>query len=125
MCLSVRARPPTEHTEAVALLQIVRLHTGRWPELGLLFAIPNGAARHIVVARKLKAEGVKAGVPDLFLPVARGGFHGLFVELKSMTGVASREQTSWVAALRGQGYRAEVCRGAPVAWQVIRGYLEG
>jgi hypothetical protein len=113
----------TEHAEAVALMRCVRLHEARWPELRLLYAIPNGGDRHPIVAAKMKAEGVRAGVPDYCLPVPRGGYHGLYVELKTPTGYPSREQRAWIAALREQGYRAEVCRGWAAAWDVIRDYL--
>jgi hypothetical protein len=99
------------------------MHEARWPELGMLYAIPNGGDRHPVVAAKMKAEGVRAGVPDYCLPVARGGYHGLYIELKTPTGYPSREQRAWIAALREQGYRAEVCRGWEAAWDVIREYM--
>lgn len=54
----------TEHAEAVALMRVVRLHEVRWPELRLLYAVPNGGDRHPIVAAKMRAEGVRAGVPD-------------------------------------------------------------
>jgi hypothetical protein len=107
----------------VALMRMVRLHEARWPELRLLYAVPNGGDRHPIVAAKMKAEGVRAGVPDYCLPVPRHGYHGLYVELKTPTGYPSREQREWIAALREQGYRAEVCRGWAAAWDVIRDYL--
>lgn len=114
-----------EHAEAVSFMKAVRLAEGRVPELRLLFAVPNGGDRNVIVARKMKAEGVKAGVPDYLFPVKRGGFVGLAIELKSMTGTASREQKEWIEALRSQGWRAEVCRGWACAWDVLREYLTG
>lgn len=114
----------TEHEEQVALMRLVELHKGRWPELGLLFAVPNGGDRHPAVASKLKAEGVKKGVPDLCLPIPRGEHHGLFVELKKQKGsTTSPEQKAWIGALKSQGYRAEVCKGAAAAWEVIQEYM--
>lgn len=79
------------------------------PELRLLFAIPNGGERNIRVAAKMKAEGVKAGVSDLMLPVARHGLHGLWIEMKRPGGKASAEQKAWLDAMQGQGYGAVVC----------------
>lgn len=114
----------TEHEEQVALMRLVELHKGRWPELGMLFAVPNGGNRDIITAKKLKAEGVKAGVPDLCLPVPRGEYHGLFVELKRQKkSQISPEQVAWLKALQGQGYRAEMCLGAAAAWEVIQEYM--
>lgn len=115
----------TEHEEQVALMRLVEMHKGRWPELGMLYAIPNGGDRNMLVAKKLKAEGVKKGVPDLCLPIARGGYHGLYVELKRQKGgQVSAEQKAWISALRGQCYRAEVCKGATEAWDVIMEYVQ-
>ena len=61
----------SEHEEQVALFEWAEWNKRQYPELELMFAIPNGGQRHVVVAKKLKDEGVKAGVPDIFLPVAR------------------------------------------------------
>ena len=119
----MNARVKTEHAEAVALLKLVKLHEGRYPELAMLAAVPNGGDRHPIVAAKMKHEGVKAGYPDYLLDVPRGEFHGLRIELKSMTGSTSREQKRWIERLRDNGYRVEVCRGAEAAWRVITEYL--
>jgi hypothetical protein len=84
---------------------------------------PERGARHIAVAGKLRAEGVKRGVPDLCLPVPQGAFHGLFVELKTETGRATPEQRQWIETLRRLGYRAEICHGWDAAREVISSYL--
>lgn len=121
-----RLRPAaTEDQEQQALMEVVARNVGRYPELSLIFHVPNGGLRTWSGAKKLKALGVKPGVPDLIFPVARGGFNGLAIELKSMTGTASREQKEWIEALRSQGWRAEVCRGWANAWDVVRDYLTG
>ena len=70
-----------EHGEQVAVFEWSKWHFKKHPGLRLMFAIPNGGDRHEVVAAKLKAEGVKPDVPDIFLPVARCGFNGLFFRL--------------------------------------------
>lgn len=113
----------TEHAHAVALCRMARIHQAKHPHLRMLFAVPNGGDRHRIVAAKMKAEGVKPGVPDYLLPVPRGAFVGLAIELKSMTGYASREQKQWIEDLRALGWRAEVCRGWEAAWGVIVEYL--
>jgi VRR-NUC domain len=116
-------RRDTEHKHQVALFQWAAYQTRRWPELALLFAIPNGGARDKVTGGRLKAEGVKAGVPDMLLPVARGPYHGFFIELKAPDGTPSDKQERWVEDLQGQGYRAEVIYGWPAARDALMSYL--
>jgi len=113
----------TEHEEQAALLAWCGYAKATAPELDLLFAIPNGGRRHIKVAADLKVEGVKAGVPDLFLPVARGEYHGLFIEMKTAKGYPSPAQKHWIAALIEQGYMAVCCHGWDEARREISGYL--
>lgn len=105
------------------LLRAVRGAEGTWPELALLYAVPNGGARSRKTAVDLKAEGVKPGVPDYCLPVARGGFHGLYLELKTAKGAVRPAQRAWLAALTEQGYMAVVCRQWEQAWATLRDYL--
>ena len=77
-------------------------------------------------ATVLKKTGVKKGVPDLFLPVARGGAHGLWVEMKRRKGgKVSPKQRSWIEALEGQGYVCVVAHGSDEACDAIWQYLEG
>lgn len=95
----------------------------RWPELAMLFHIKNETtegAQRVAVDR---AMGVKKGVPDLFLPVARGQYHGLFIELKNETGCANDAQEWWGAKLTENGYFWEVCHGWESATRVIEWYL--
>ena len=115
----------TEHHEQVALFRWARFAAAGRPELRLLHAIPNGGHRHKAVAARMKAEGVRSGVPDVFLPVPRGGFAGLYVEMKTRRGRVSEEQRRWIDALCAQGYRAEVCRDWNAARQLIEDYLGG
>lgn len=76
------------------------------------------------MAAKLKAAGVKRGVPDISLPVARGGYHGLYIELKYDTGRPTAEQKEWHDALIEQGYKAVFCWGFESAIEVIKEYLK-
>lgn len=102
----------TEHQDQAAFIHWCHLHERQHPALKWIYAIPNGGARHIVVAQKLKAEGVKRGVPDLFLPYPSGGYHGLYMEAKrERGGQVSPEQKEWIAYLREAGYMVCVCRG--------------
>lgn len=114
-----------EHAEQAALVRWATFARARLPDLALLYAIPNGGHRHKATAARLKAEGVKRGVPDVCLPVARGGSHGLYIELKTGRGRPTPEQLGWIRALRRQGYVAEVCHGWQQARTAIEDYLAG
>lgn len=117
---------PTEHSEQSALFSWAALSAARWPGLSLLFAVPMGGARNAITGARLRAEGAKAGIPDCCLPVAAGDYHGLFIEMKrTKGGKVSPEQKWWIAALRAQGYRVEVCKGFDEARAVIIDYLKG
>lgn len=114
----------SEHDEQVLLFDWAQIEQQRIPELALMFAVPNAAKRSYGVAAYMKAEGLKSGVPDIFLPVARGGYHGLFLEMKYGRGKPSDNQTAWIAALQEQGYRAVVVYGFEHAQETIISYLE-
>ncbi len=94
------------------------------PELKLLFAIPNGGKRTPATAARLKAEGVLAGVPDLFLPVPRDQSLGLFIEMKTRRGVLSAAQEVLFTKLRDQGFEVIVERSWVAAATTIEAYLE-
>lgn len=118
------AKSGTEAANQAALFAWAAIESCNYPELKLLFAIPNGGARNPATAGVLKATGVKAGVPDMFLPVVRGEWYGLFIELKKGGGKPSPEQLKWGCALREQGYGFVVCVGWEKARDVILQYLD-
>lgn len=111
-----------EHREQVAVVAWARYAAARVPCLGLLFAIPNGGRRDKATAGRLKAEGVRAGMPDLCLPVPRGGACALWIEMKTETGRLSEAQRETADALRAEGARVEVCRSAAEAIGVLEAY---
>lgn len=114
---------PTEHDEQAALFEWAAFNVGHYPALRLLYAIPNGGLRNVVVAKKLKDEGVKAGMPDICLPVARHGYHGLYLELKTREGKVSKEQKRRMMDLRSEGYDVFVAYGWDMARSFILDYL--
>lgn len=115
---------PTEDQEQMALMQWAKFEEGAHPELKLLHHIPNGGSRTKAEAGRFRAMGVKPGVPDLFLPVARGGLHGLYIELKRQEGGrASAAQKGWMQALEDQGYAVHLCHGWVDARDLIMDYL--
>ena len=110
----------SEHQEQVAVIDWFRL---AYPKL-MLFAIPNGGARHIVTAVNLKREGVISGVADMFLMYAAFPFHGLFIEMKAKGGKVSPAQASFMSAAKDNGYQAVVCYGFDEAKENINSYLQ-
>lgn len=88
-------------------------------------AIPNGGGRSKREGGRLKAEGVRKGVPDIFCAVPRGSFHGLYIEMKSEDGRVSEEQDEWLLVSRQLGYAGSVCRSSDEAFSLWKTYVEG
>lgn len=96
------------------------------PAYGYIFCVPNGMYRK---GQRME-PGLRPGIPDLFLPIARqhsdGMYHGLFIELKVGNNPLSNEQREWIERLQGQGYCCHVVRDSVAAvMAVIERYLEG
>lgn len=116
----------TEGQEQAILFRWSRMQECCYPELRLLYHIPNGGSRHRLEAAHLKQQGVRAGVPDLCLPVSRNGCHGLYIEMKRLKGGrVSPDQLGWMEALKAEGYMVALCQGWEMASGVIMGYLRG
>ncbi|MCK5015865.1 MAG: VRR-NUC domain-containing protein [Candidatus Peribacteraceae bacterium] len=113
-----------EFEEQCALFTYADYMSNSVSEWGLLFAIPVGGLRNRATGAKLKRSGTKAGVPDMFLPVARGSYHGLFIELKSPKGTLQPNQAQWLTSLSDQGYKTTVCRSYENARDTIENYLK-
>lgn len=113
----------SEATEQMRVIDWCRWHENRYPLLQLIFHVPNGGSRNVLEAANLKAEGVKAGVPDLCLPVPQQGFHGLYVEMKWGKNKTTENQDWWLAQLEQLGYKTEVCYSAEAALIIISKYL--
>ena len=107
---------PSEHSEQVGFINWFR---SQYPET-LIFAIPNGEKRAISVAKRLKAEGVVRGVPDLFIPA-----WNLWVEMKRVSGGRlSTDQKQMISYLENIGHTVIVGKGATDASQHIRKFME-
>lgn len=113
----------SEHDEQVELFEWRDDHIEYYPHLAVLYAVPNGGRRHIGTAKKLKAEGVMAGVFDLHLPAPIGDFSGLWIEMKYMYNKLSQEQQEWASLMRWLGHRCEVCYSFEEARWVLLDYL--
>ena len=116
-----RLRKSIEHTEQVKLVQRVRAF---YPD-AIIAAIPNGGDRTASERVRLHGEGVLAGMPDLCVLEACGGFHGLFVEMKTATGQQSKEQKALQLQLNNRGYLCTVARSAADGFEMIKEYLNG
>lgn len=119
----------TELSEDQIQIQIMQWsklikHNGR-PLFDYIHHSPNGGKRHIATATRFKKMGVKAGYPDLIIDIARGGYHGLRVELKKEKGGSvSKAQKERLEMLNEQGYRAVVCKGFDATINEIKNYME-
>jgi len=115
----------TEHEQQRIIFEWAEWQKGKYPELEMLIAVPNGGKRDIVTAVKLKQTGTKAGFPDMFLFCRRGAYAGLAIELKVKSNKPTERQKWWIKKLREQDYCAVVCYGADEAISVIQDYLRG
>lgn len=93
-------------------------------ELKWLFAVPNGGSRNLFEARNLKLQGVKPGVPDMFLPIPNKKYHGLFIELKHGKNKPTKYQLEWIDYLNKAGYLAVICYGHEAAFKAIKNYID-
>lgn len=115
---------PSEDQEQEAVIEWKKLMVNQYPELKWLHHCPNGGSRHPAEAQKLKRMGVVPGVSDLFLPVARNGYHGLWVEMKRREGGRlSPDQKEWLDGMNAEGYLAVRADGADEACEIIFSYI--
>lgn len=109
-------------SEATDQIEVVR-----WCDLhGVpVYHVPNEAKRKPTSGAYLRRMGMKAGVPDLCIPVARNGYHGLYIEMKYGKGKVTENQLKWLKRLRLEGYAAFVCYGSESAIECVRRYIYG
>lgn len=122
----------SEDAHQMALFCWCALNVGKYPELKWFHAIPNGGFRDPRTAAKLVAAGVKKGVSDCFLPVKRGRFSGLYIELKrpdlkpkteKAAGGVSPEQREFGFFVQQQDFGFVVAYGWEEAKQFLEQYL--
>ena len=118
---ALRGSEEYEQSQVIAWARFYgRLH----PELDMLFHVPNGGARDKREGANLKKAGVLAGIPDLILPVARKGYHHLYIEMKVEPNKPTATQMTILKNLKSERNLAIVCYGAEQAKKVIRWYLD-
>lgn len=101
----------SEYKEQECLFEWVSYTQMQYPELKMLFHVPNGGRRDAATGRALKRRGVRAGGADLFLAYPSNGYHGCFVELKVGKNKPTRNQNEWLDVLQKNGYYTRVCYG--------------
>ena len=121
-------KPPQKKEQREAKIQTelfkwAKSYEWEYPELRLMFHIANEGKRSAVSGYHLKQQGLKSGLPDICLPIARGGFHALYIELKAESGRLQDNQKQWLDDLTKQGYKAVTAFGLEKAKEVITDYL--
>jgi len=115
----------SEHDHQSNLFSWAAMAKVKYPELTLLYAVPNAAKRSKTLSAIMKAEGLKSGVPDVCLPISRKGFGSLYIEMKSKAGKITENQTIWRDNLIKFGNKSVVCWSFDEARAVIEDYLNG
>jgi hypothetical protein len=119
------AKSGSEHGHQAALFAWAAQNLTTYPELKWLFAIPNGGQRSASQGARLRAEGVKRGVPDIMLPCRNGRYNGLWLEMKVGKNVLTREQKDYFNYLHQENYRCKVCYSWIEARDEILKYFNG
>jgi hypothetical protein len=114
----------SESEHQIQVFKWIDGHADEYPELLDFFSVPNGGYRLPKTAKRMKAEGQKSGVPDAVLPIASGGFHSLYVELKMYGRKPSPEQLDWHSRLRRNGMKVAVVYCWPEFLLVALSYLD-
>ncbi len=113
-----------EETEQINLFRWAAFAENIYPELKLMYHVPNEGKRSIVTGSRLKQAGLKSGVPDIVLPVAKGEYIGLYIELKYGKNKLTENQKYWLKELRSQRHLTAVCYGWEQARELIESYLK-
>lgn len=113
-----------EAAEQIKLFRWADWYSASNPQLSLLYHIPNGGSRNKLEGANLKRQGVKAGVPDVCLPVPSGKYHGLYIEMKYGKNKPTEQQKQWLKELSVQGYATAVCYSWEDAAKLICKYLQ-
>lgn len=112
-----------EHDEQAAFITWCSLSIAKYPELKWIHAIPNGGKRGFKTAKSLKDEGVKPGIFDIFLPIPRGDYHGMYIEFKYGNNKLSDSQIEFQKHCNKNDYKTAVCYSAIDAVKIVVNYL--
>ena len=117
----------SEYNSQVAIFEWARLYEMQYPDLWLLHgSIMGGTGISPAILNKLKKAGMKKGKPDINLPVGRGGYLGLWIELKRKGGPnPTQDQVDWLIRLSDAGHYCVCCKGSDAAISVLKAYISG
>lgn len=119
----VKSLVPREDDEQIVVVQWANMNTAKYEDVDLIYHIPNGGKRNAREAARFREMGVKVGMPDLHLPVSRGIYHSLYIEMKRRQGGRLTEaQNRRIKRLQKAGNCVCVCRGAEEAIECIKTY---
>lgn len=114
----------TEGQEQEALFDWIRTFEKALPILTLIHHVPNGGHRNKATAARLKAQGVRAGVPDISIPIPRHGYYGLYIEMKVGDNKLTKEQRAFAKKITAEGYCFRVAYSHQIAKNMIINYLK-
>lgn len=117
------AKSGTEHGHQTSLFAWAALNTKQFPALVWMFAIKNAEKAGKIAGAMAKAEGVRAGVSDIFLPWAAKGCHGLFIEMKKPGEKAKPNQLEFGKEMQNRGFGFVVCDHWEKARDILIEYL--
>lgn len=112
------------HAESNLQIACIKWFDTAYPKYShLLFAIPNGGKRGVITATFMKKEGVRKGVPDIFLAIPKLHYCGMFIEMKSADGTLRKEQKEFISKVQAN-YKCVVCRNFDEFEKVVNDYLK-
>ena len=118
-----KQRNNEEHQHQAAFFAILKNNEFRYPFLEFIFAVPNAAKRNKQTAGILIAEGLKAGVPDVVIPMARRGFHGAYIENKAGKNTLTASQIKYRDFLISETYYFKSCYSVDEQISTLEWYL--
>ena len=113
----------SEDDELEAVFEWAAVMERAYPCLRLMYHTPNEGKRSVAAGARLKRKGLRPGVPDICLPCPRGGYHGLYIELKVGKGRPTADQREYLRLLEGEGYFVALCYSAASAIRTIDAYM--
>lgn len=114
-----------KHIESALQKNCIKWFRLQYPALSkAIFAVPNGGHRNAVEAAIMKAEGIVAGVSDVILLTARGGYHSLCIEFKTEKGRQTDLQKQWQKVAEENDNKYIICRSLEQFQNEINNYLK-